>query len=51
MDNEIPWKTYIGENCRGHILYCGTEVVKTKPPADGLVKAVVLQTGDDIIAK
>ncbi|XP_040205474.1 probable cation-transporting ATPase 13A5 isoform X2 [Rana temporaria] len=45
VDNEIPWKTYTGENCRGHILYCGTEVVKTKPNADGLVKAVVLQTG------
>ncbi|XP_077343612.1 putative cation-transporting ATPase 13A5 [Lithobates pipiens] len=45
VDNEIPWKTFTGENCRGHILYCGTEVVKTKPPADGLVKAVVLHTG------
>ncbi|KAM5163824.1 putative cation-transporting ATPase 13A5 [Mantella aurantiaca] len=45
VNNGIPWKTYTGENCRGHILYCGTEVVKTKPPADGLVKAVVLQTG------
>ncbi|XP_077343613.1 putative cation-transporting ATPase 13A5 [Lithobates pipiens] len=45
VDNEIPWKTYTGENCRGHILYCGTEVVKTKLPTDGLVKAVVLQTG------
>ncbi|XP_072266260.1 probable cation-transporting ATPase 13A4 [Pyxicephalus adspersus] len=45
VDSEIPWKTYTGENCRGHILYCGTEVVKTKPPNDGLVKAVVLQTG------
>ncbi|XP_073482482.1 probable cation-transporting ATPase 13A5 isoform X2 [Aquarana catesbeiana] len=45
VDNEIPWKTYTGENCRAHILYCGTEVVKTKPPTDGLVKAVVLKTG------
>ncbi|XP_018422450.1 PREDICTED: probable cation-transporting ATPase 13A4 [Nanorana parkeri] len=45
VDNGIPWITYTGENCRGHILYCGTEVVKTKLPADGMVKAVVLQTG------
>ncbi|KAG8581507.1 hypothetical protein GDO81_007695 [Engystomops pustulosus] len=44
-DNGIPWKLHSGENYRTHILYCGTEVIRTKPPADGSVKALVLQTG------
>ncbi|XP_075717880.1 putative cation-transporting ATPase 13A5 isoform X1 [Rhinoderma darwinii] len=44
-DNGIPWKIHSGENYRTHMLYCGTEVIKTKPPPGGFVKAVVLQTG------
>ncbi|XP_075124652.1 putative cation-transporting ATPase 13A4 isoform X2 [Leptodactylus fuscus] len=45
VDNRIPWKLHSGENFRTHMLYCGTEVIKTKPPPDGSVKALVLQTG------
>ncbi|CAH2247932.1 probable cation-transporting ATPase 13A4 [Pelobates cultripes] len=45
VDNGIPWKEHIGENCKGHMLFCGTEVIKTKPFDDGMVKAIVLQTG------
>ncbi|XP_066458073.1 probable cation-transporting ATPase 13A5 [Eleutherodactylus coqui] len=45
VDNGIPWKVHSGENYRTHMLYCGTEVIKTKTPSDGSVKAVVLQTG------
>ncbi|XP_068137274.1 probable cation-transporting ATPase 13A5 [Hyperolius riggenbachi] len=45
VDNRVPWKTHTGENYRAHVLYCGTEIIKIRPAADGLVKAVVLQTG------
>ncbi|KAM4043771.1 putative cation-transporting ATPase 13A4 [Anomaloglossus baeobatrachus] len=45
VDNGIPWKLHSGENSRAHILYCGTEVIKTKLPPEGAVKALVLQTG------
>ncbi|XP_069583244.1 probable cation-transporting ATPase 13A5 [Ranitomeya imitator] len=45
VDNGIPWKLHSGENSRAHILYCGTEVIKTKLPTEGVVKALVLQTG------
>ncbi|KAM9316544.1 putative cation-transporting ATPase 13A4 [Gastrophryne carolinensis] len=45
VDNGIQWQIHTGENYRAHVLYCGTEVIKTKPGANGLVKAVVLQTG------
>ncbi|XP_063775362.1 probable cation-transporting ATPase 13A4 [Pseudophryne corroboree] len=45
VDSGTPCKMHSGEMYRGHILYCGTEVIKTKAPADGQVKAVVLQTG------
>ncbi|XP_075056987.1 putative cation-transporting ATPase 13A4 [Mixophyes fleayi] len=43
--NGMPWKKCNGENYTAHVLYCGTEVIKTKAPANGRVKAVVLQTG------
>lgn len=46
VDNGIPWKVHSGENYRMHVLYCGTEVIKTKPPHNGCVKALVLQTGE-----
>uniref|UniRef100_A0A8C5QBH1 Cation-transporting ATPase n=1 Tax=Leptobrachium leishanense TaxID=445787 RepID=A0A8C5QBH1_9ANUR len=45
VDNGIPWKQHIGEQSKGHVLFCGTEVIKTKPSDEGMVKAVVLQTG------
>ncbi|XP_044148500.1 probable cation-transporting ATPase 13A5 [Bufo gargarizans] len=45
VDNGIPWKLHSGENYRAHMLYCGTEVIKTKPPPEGSVKALVLKTG------
>ncbi|XP_004914469.2 probable cation-transporting ATPase 13A4 isoform X2 [Xenopus tropicalis] len=45
VDNCIPWNVYTGDNYKEHMLYCGTEVTKTKPDSDGLVKAVVLHTG------
>ncbi|XP_075427186.1 putative cation-transporting ATPase 13A4 isoform X2 [Ascaphus truei] len=45
VDNSVPWKIHIGENDRGHVLFCGTEIIKTKSRSDGPVKAVVLQTG------
>ncbi|XP_056421384.1 probable cation-transporting ATPase 13A5 [Hyla sarda] len=45
LDNGIPWKLHSGEHHQTHMLFCGTEVIKTKPPPDGSVKAVVLKTG------
>ncbi|XP_044145829.1 probable cation-transporting ATPase 13A5 isoform X3 [Bufo gargarizans] len=45
VDNIIPWKLHSGENYRAHMLYCGTEVIKTKLPPEGFVKALVLKTG------
>ncbi|KAG8444429.1 hypothetical protein GDO86_009566, partial [Hymenochirus boettgeri] len=45
VDNDVPWKIHTGENYIGHVLYCGTKVIRIKPATDGLVKAVVLQTG------
>ncbi|KAG8444442.1 hypothetical protein GDO86_009573 [Hymenochirus boettgeri] len=45
VSNSVPWKIQMGENYKGHVLYCGTKVIRIKPATDGLVKAVVLQTG------
>ncbi|XP_029472483.1 probable cation-transporting ATPase 13A4 [Rhinatrema bivittatum] len=45
VDNDIPWKTYTGEDYKKHILFCGTEVIQIKPSGHGPVKAVVLRTG------
>ncbi|XP_069830492.1 probable cation-transporting ATPase 13A5 isoform X2 [Dendropsophus ebraccatus] len=45
VDNGIPWKVQSGENYHTHVLFCGTEVIKTKPPPDGCVQALVLQIG------
>ncbi|NXD13860.1 AT135 ATPase, partial [Nothocercus nigrocapillus] len=40
-----PWKTHSIEDYRRHVLFCGTEVIQTKPTGRGPVRAVVLQTG------
>ncbi|XP_030071564.1 probable cation-transporting ATPase 13A4 [Microcaecilia unicolor] len=45
VDSSMPWKKHSAEDFRRHVLFCGTEVIQTKPPAHGLVKAVVMQTG------
>ncbi|XP_018121167.1 probable cation-transporting ATPase 13A5 isoform X2 [Xenopus laevis] len=45
VDNCIPWNIHTGDSYKEHMLYCGTEVTKTKPDSEGLVKAVVLHTG------
>ncbi|KAM4771098.1 putative cation-transporting ATPase 13A4 [Rhinophrynus dorsalis] len=44
VNNSIPWKTH-SEDYKRHVLFCGTEVIQTKPSNNGLVKAVVLQIG------
>ncbi|XP_053315067.1 probable cation-transporting ATPase 13A4 [Spea bombifrons] len=45
IENFVPWKIYSGEDYKRHVLFCGTEVIQTRPPNNGLVKAVVLRTG------
>ncbi|XP_050819827.1 probable cation-transporting ATPase 13A5 isoform X4 [Gopherus flavomarginatus] len=45
MENTKPWKTHSAEDYRRHVLFCGTEVIQTKPTGKGPVRAVVLQTG------
>uniref|UniRef100_A0A8C5QF39 Cation-transporting ATPase n=1 Tax=Leptobrachium leishanense TaxID=445787 RepID=A0A8C5QF39_9ANUR len=45
INNSVPWKTYSGDDYKRHILFCGTQVIQTKPHGQDLVKAVVLQTG------
>uniref|UniRef100_A0A8C4V8R3 Cation-transporting ATPase n=1 Tax=Falco tinnunculus TaxID=100819 RepID=A0A8C4V8R3_FALTI len=44
-ESPMPWKTHSMEDYRRHILFCGTEVIQTKPTGGGPVRAVVLQTG------
>nr|XP_033815068.1 probable cation-transporting ATPase 13A4 isoform X1 [Geotrypetes seraphini] len=44
-DSAMPWKKHSEEDYRRHVLYCGTEIIQTKPSAHGPVKAVVLRTG------
>ncbi|EDK97709.1 ATPase type 13A5, isoform CRA_a [Mus musculus] len=44
-ENTMPWKSHSLEDYRKHVLFCGTEVIQVKPSAQGLVRAVVLQTG------
>ncbi|XP_010086340.1 PREDICTED: probable cation-transporting ATPase 13A5, partial [Pterocles gutturalis] len=41
----MSWKTHSVEGYRRHVLFCGTEVIQTKPMGRGPVRAVVLQTG------
>ncbi|XP_074046718.1 putative cation-transporting ATPase 13A5 isoform X3 [Macrotis lagotis] len=44
-ENTLPWKSHSLEDYRRHVLFCGTEVIQTKPGGPGPVRAVVLQTG------
>ncbi|KAG8445092.1 hypothetical protein GDO86_010021, partial [Hymenochirus boettgeri] len=44
-EGSIPWKIQSGVDNKKHILFCGTEVIQAKAHGQGLVKAVVLQTG------
>ncbi|XP_025038282.2 putative cation-transporting ATPase 13A5 isoform X1 [Pelodiscus sinensis] len=44
-ENTNSWKTHSAEDYRRHVLFCGTEVIQTKPSGKGPVRAVVLQTG------
>ncbi|XP_056653578.1 probable cation-transporting ATPase 13A5 [Monodelphis domestica] len=45
VESSMPWKTHSLEDYRRHVLFCGTEVIQTKPVGPGPVRAVVLQTG------
>ncbi|XP_030072021.1 probable cation-transporting ATPase 13A4 isoform X5 [Microcaecilia unicolor] len=45
VDSSMPWKKHSAEDFRRHVLFCGTEVIQTKPSAHSPVKAVVLRTG------
>ncbi|XP_040205463.1 probable cation-transporting ATPase 13A4 isoform X1 [Rana temporaria] len=44
-NHTMTWKAHSGEDFKRHILFCGTEVIQTKPTSHGQVKAVVLKTG------
>ncbi|XP_078521769.1 putative cation-transporting ATPase 13A4 [Lissotriton helveticus] len=44
-DSGLPWKDPSGEDHKRHVLFCGTEVIQTKPEGQASVKAVVLRTG------
>ncbi|XP_074153935.1 putative cation-transporting ATPase 13A5 isoform X2 [Sminthopsis crassicaudata] len=45
VESTLPWKSHSLEDYRRHVLFCGTEVIQTKPAGPGPVRAVVLQTG------
>ncbi|KAM3931840.1 putative cation-transporting ATPase 13A4 [Leptodactylus fuscus] len=44
-DDTMPWKKYSGEDYKRHVLFCGTEVIRTESSAQGPARAVVLRTG------
>ncbi|XP_028925321.1 probable cation-transporting ATPase 13A5 [Ornithorhynchus anatinus] len=44
-ENTKSWKTHSLEDYRRHVLFCGTEVIQTRPSGQGPVRAVVLQIG------
>ncbi|XP_075058372.1 putative cation-transporting ATPase 13A4 isoform X2 [Mixophyes fleayi] len=44
-DDTMPWKQYSGEDYKRHVLFCGTEVIRTESTAQGPARAVVLRTG------
>ncbi|XP_069473521.1 probable cation-transporting ATPase 13A4 isoform X2 [Ambystoma mexicanum] len=44
-DSTTPWKSQSAGDYRRHVVFCGTEVIQTKPDGQGPVKAVVLRTG------
>ncbi|XP_018422660.1 PREDICTED: probable cation-transporting ATPase 13A4 [Nanorana parkeri] len=45
VDNTMPWMQYSGEDYKRHVLFCGTEVIRSESTAQGPAKAVVLRTG------
>ncbi|XP_056421372.1 probable cation-transporting ATPase 13A4 [Hyla sarda] len=45
LDDTMPWKQYSGEDYKRHVLFCGTEVIRTESTAQGPARAVVLRTG------
>ncbi|XP_072266255.1 probable cation-transporting ATPase 13A5 [Pyxicephalus adspersus] len=45
LDKTMPWKQYSGEDYKRHVLFCGTEVIRTESTTQGPAKAVVLRTG------
>ncbi|XP_030072450.1 probable cation-transporting ATPase 13A4 isoform X1 [Microcaecilia unicolor] len=45
LDKTMPWKKFSGEDYKRHVLFCGTEVIRTEASAQGPVRAVVLRTG------
>ncbi|XP_075717875.1 putative cation-transporting ATPase 13A4 [Rhinoderma darwinii] len=45
LDDTMPWKQYSGEDYKRHLLFCGTEVIRTESNAQGSARAVVLRTG------
>ncbi|KAM5163812.1 putative cation-transporting ATPase 13A4 [Mantella aurantiaca] len=44
-DNTMSWRQYSGEDYKRHVLFCGTEVIRTESTVQGPAKAVVLKTG------
>ncbi|KAG8581496.1 hypothetical protein GDO81_007687 [Engystomops pustulosus] len=44
-DDTMPWKKYSGEDYKRHLLFCGTEVIRTEASAQGPARAVILRTG------
>ncbi|KAM9316057.1 putative cation-transporting ATPase 13A4 [Gastrophryne carolinensis] len=44
-DDTMPWKQFSGEDYKRHVLFCGTDVIRTETTAQGPAKAVVLRTG------
>lgn len=47
-DNMMPWMQYSGEDYKRHVLFCGTEVIRTESTMQGPAKAVVLRTGNSV---
>ncbi|XP_043853629.1 probable cation-transporting ATPase 13A4 isoform X1 [Dromiciops gliroides] len=45
VGDPAPWKLHSQEDYKRHVLFCGTEVIQTKPAGSGAVRAVVLHTG------
>ncbi|XP_062987807.1 probable cation-transporting ATPase 13A4 [Elgaria multicarinata webbii] len=40
-----PWRRSCAEDCRRHLLFCGTEIIQSKGDGKAPAKAVVLRTG------
>uniref|UniRef100_A0A8C8S3S4 P-type ATPase A domain-containing protein n=1 Tax=Pelusios castaneus TaxID=367368 RepID=A0A8C8S3S4_9SAUR len=44
MENTTSWKRHSGEDYRRHVLFCGTEIIQTKPTGKRPVRAVLTMT-------